>query len=154
MLSGVMDEAATNESDELRRLGAELHADVWGALRDPAVVHGMCEDYRAGLRIDREHEEADPAAGRRIACPMLLLVATEDDIDIYGDPEAIWRPWVAGSYAAHQSARGTTKPNRHPTRSRRHCSDSSAPTHQSIQRPSPMRKPGRLTELAGSCLHV
>ncbi len=27
---------------------------------------------------------------------MLLLAATEDDIDIHGDPEAIWRPWVAG----------------------------------------------------------
>lgn len=42
------------------------------------------------------HEEADRAAGRRIACPMLLLAATEDDIDIHGDPEEIWRPWVNG----------------------------------------------------------
>ena len=56
----------------------------------------MCEDYRAGLSIDRAHEEADRAAGRQIACPMLLLAATQDDIDIHGDPEAIWRPWVAG----------------------------------------------------------
>jgi haloacetate dehalogenase len=56
----------------------------------------MCEDYRAGLRIDRAHEEADRAAGRRISCPMLLLAATEDDIDIHGDPEEIWRPRVAG----------------------------------------------------------
>ena len=56
----------------------------------------MCEDYRAGLRIDRQCEEADRAAGRRITCPMLLLAATEDDIDIHGDPTEIWRPWVAG----------------------------------------------------------
>jgi haloacetate dehalogenase len=77
-------------------MGSENHADVWAALRDPAVVHGMCEDYRAGLRVDREHEEADRAAGRRVACPMLLLAATEDDIDIHGDPAGIWRPWVAG----------------------------------------------------------
>jgi hypothetical protein len=27
---------------------------------------------------------------------MLLLSATEDDIGIHGDPEEIWRPWVAG----------------------------------------------------------
>jgi haloacetate dehalogenase len=27
---------------------------------------------------------------------MLLLAATEDDIDIHGDPAEIWRPWVAG----------------------------------------------------------
>ena len=56
----------------------------------------MCEDYRAGVRIDRVHEQADRAAGRKISCPTLLLAATEDDIDIHGDPEAIWRAWVAG----------------------------------------------------------
>lgn len=77
-------------------MGEGNHADVWLALRDPDVVHGMCEDYRAGLRIDREHEEADRAAGRRIVCPTLLLAATDDDIDIHGDPAEIWRPWVAG----------------------------------------------------------
>ena len=50
----------------------------------------------AGLRVDRAHEEADRTAGRQIACPMLLLAATQDDLDIHGDPEAIWRPWAAG----------------------------------------------------------
>jgi haloacetate dehalogenase len=81
-------------------MGEANHADLWAALRDPAVVHGMCEDYRAGLTIDRAHEEADRAAGRQIACPTLLLAATEDDIDIHGDPEAIWRPWVAGELSS------------------------------------------------------
>jgi haloacetate dehalogenase len=81
-------------------MGEANHADVWAALHNPAVVHGMCEDYRAGLRIDRAHEEADRAAARQIACPMLLLAATKDDIGIHGDPEAIWRPWVAGELSA------------------------------------------------------
>ena len=81
-------------------MGAANHADLWAALRDPAVVHGMCEDYRAGLTIDLAHEEADRAAGRQIACPTLLLAATEDDIDIHGDPAAIWRPWVAGELSS------------------------------------------------------
>jgi haloacetate dehalogenase len=81
-------------------MGEANHADLWAALRNPAVVHGMCEDYRAGLRIDREHEEADRAAGRRITCPTLLLAATEDDIDVHGDSEAIWRPWVAGELSS------------------------------------------------------
>jgi haloacetate dehalogenase len=83
-----------------QEMGEGNHADVWAALRDPAVVHGMCEDYRAGLRIDRAHEEADRTAGRQIACPMLLLAAAYDDLDIHGDPEAIWRPWVAGRLRA------------------------------------------------------
>jgi len=68
-------------------MGAGNHADVCAAFCDPAVVHGMCENYRAGLRVDRAHEEADRAAGRKIRCPMLLLVSTEDDLDIHGDPE-------------------------------------------------------------------
>lgn len=81
-------------------MGNGNHADVWAALRNPAVVHGMCEDYRAGLRIDRAHEEADRAAGRRIGCPTLLLTSTEDDIDIHGDPAMIWRSWVAGALSS------------------------------------------------------
>jgi haloacetate dehalogenase len=86
---------------ELTGMGEANRADLRAALHDPAVVHGMCEDYRAGLSIDRAHEEADRAAGRRIACPTMLLNSTEDDIDIHGDPEAIWRPWVAGELSSH-----------------------------------------------------
>lgn len=81
-------------------MGAEAHVDLWQALRDPGVVHGMCEDYRAGLRIDRAHEEADRAAGRRVSCPMLFLQSAHDDIDIHGDPVAIWRSWVDGPLSA------------------------------------------------------
>ena len=79
-------------------IGAENHADLWAALRNPAVVHGMLEDYRAGLGVDRAHDEADRAAGRRVACPVLLLESADDDLDIHGDPARIWPPWVAGSF--------------------------------------------------------
>jgi haloacetate dehalogenase len=76
-------------------MGEGNHADAWAAFRNPAVVHGMCEDYRAGLDTDRGHEEADRSADRKIQCPMLLLVSVDDDLDVHGDPEAIWRPWTA-----------------------------------------------------------
>jgi haloacetate dehalogenase len=78
------------------QLGAENHADLWAAMRSPAVVHAMAEDYRAGLGIDRCHDEADRARGRRVACPMLLLEAVDDDLGIHGDPAVIWAPWVEG----------------------------------------------------------
>jgi haloacetate dehalogenase len=92
-LSADMDEAA--------------RADLRAALHDPAVVHAMCEDYRAGLGIDREHDEADRAAGRQVMCPMLLLWATRDDMEeIYGDPVAVWRPWVAGGLRGAPIASG------------------------------------------------
>jgi haloacetate dehalogenase len=55
----------------------------------------MCEDYRAGLTIDRDHDEADRMAGRQVKCPTRLLESAHDDLDIHGDPAAIWAPWLA-----------------------------------------------------------
>ena len=55
----------------------------------------MLEDYRAGLTIDREHEETDRAAGRRLAMPLLVLWSARDDLEqLYGDPLVIWRDWA------------------------------------------------------------
>jgi len=55
----------------------------------------MCEEYRAGLGVDRDHDDADRTAGRQITCPTLLLESAPDDLDIHGDPAAIWAPWLA-----------------------------------------------------------
>jgi haloacetate dehalogenase len=89
------DPAAWYNTPDSATMGEGNHADLWAALRDPAVVHGMCEDYRAGLGIDRAHEEADRTAGRQITCPTLLMQSAHDDLDIHGDPAAIWAPWLA-----------------------------------------------------------
>ncbi len=90
------DPDAWYRTPEPASMGEDNHADLWAALRDPAVVHGMCEDYRAGLGLDREHDAADRAAGRQITCPTLLLESADDDLDIHGDPTAIWAAWLAG----------------------------------------------------------
>ena len=47
-------------------MGAEAFEDYRRAIHNPETVHAMMEDYRAGLGIDREHDDADRAAGRRI----------------------------------------------------------------------------------------
>jgi len=76
-------------------MGREAHEDLWQALRRPNVVHGMVEDYRAGVTVDREADDADRAAGRRIACPVLVEWSTRDDMEeLYGDVVAIWRAWA------------------------------------------------------------
>ena len=76
-------------------MGAEAYQDYRRAIGDPDTVRAMMEDYRAGLGIDRQHDEADRAAGRRIGCPLLFLWAKQDDMeDLYGDPLAIWRDWA------------------------------------------------------------
>jgi haloacetate dehalogenase len=65
------------------------------ATRNPDVVRAMIEDYRAGLTIDRQHEEADRAAGNRLRLPLLVLWSDRDDLKaFYGDPLVIWRDWA------------------------------------------------------------
>ncbi len=76
-------------------MGAENHAEFARAIDDPRVVRAMLEDYRAGLTIDREAEEADRAAGRRLSMPTLILWSSKDDLEqLHGDPLAIWRRWA------------------------------------------------------------
>ncbi|WP_317448026.1 alpha/beta hydrolase [Streptomyces collinus] len=77
------------------QMGAEAYEDYRRAIHDPATVHAMCEDYRAGLGIDREHDDADRRAGRRIDRPLQVLWATRDDMaDLYGDVLGVWRDWA------------------------------------------------------------
>jgi haloacetate dehalogenase len=77
------------------QMGAENFADYRRAIHDPATVHAMCEDYRAGLGIDRRHDEADRIAHRRVTCPTLVVWSTRDDMELlYGNPLEIWRAWA------------------------------------------------------------
>jgi haloacetate dehalogenase len=76
-------------------MGIENYQERRAAVHDPATVRAMLEDYRAGLGVDREHEEHDRRAGRTVRCPALFLWSTRDDMeDLYGDPVAIWRSWA------------------------------------------------------------
>jgi haloacetate dehalogenase len=78
-----------------QHMGEEAFAEFRSATRNPETVRAMLEDYRAGLGIDRGHEEADRAAGRRVTCPLLVMWSRHDDLeDLYGDPREIWRDWA------------------------------------------------------------
>jgi haloacetate dehalogenase len=77
-------------------MGRENYDEWRKATRNPNVVRAMIEDYRAGLTVDRQHEEADRAAGNRLRPPLLVLWSQRDDLeDLYGDPLAIWREWAS-----------------------------------------------------------
>ncbi len=76
-------------------MGEENHADFRRAVHDPDTVRAMLEDYRAGLTVDCAAEEADRAAGRRVACPTLVLWSARDDLEeLHGDPRVIWADWT------------------------------------------------------------
>jgi haloacetate dehalogenase len=70
--------------------------------RDPARVHGICEEYRAAATIDVEHDRADKEASRRIECPMLHLWAEGGPLDTFygkdGGPLGIWRQWATRAH--------------------------------------------------------
>jgi haloacetate dehalogenase len=76
----------------------EVRAAYIEPLRDPAHAHAICEEYRAAASIDREHDKADRDAGRRIACPLLVLWSAEGPLgtwyEMEGGPLALWRAWA------------------------------------------------------------
>jgi haloacetate dehalogenase len=67
------------------------------ALKSPAHVHAICEEYRAAATLDREHDKADGAERRRISSPLLALWSSHGALDTWyaeaGGPIALWQAW-------------------------------------------------------------
>ena len=78
------------KSRDLSAFSPEALAHYRALLQDPARVHAVCEDYRAGATIDRVLDEADLAAGRKIECPTFVLWSRSY---LPGDPLAVWKNW-------------------------------------------------------------
>ena len=93
--------------DTPEQMGKESWLDIQRALIDPSTIHAMCEDYRAGLGIDRRHDDEDRAEGRRIQCPALVLWAANSDLPlIYRDVPSVWRNWAAADLHGKQLESG------------------------------------------------
>lgn len=56
-------------------------------------IHATCNDYRAGATYDLSADEADRAAGRKIACPTLALWGTAGIPSETSGPLETWRQW-------------------------------------------------------------
>jgi haloacetate dehalogenase len=69
-------------------------ADYFRCATDPATIHAMCEDYRAGATYDYALDEQDRGA-RRINCPVLALWSDRGPLPRWYDVLAIWRDWAA-----------------------------------------------------------
>jgi haloacetate dehalogenase len=77
------------------RYPAELMAAYRGLLDDASTVEAICEDYRAGASVDRDHDDADLGT-RRIECPLLVLWSARGALPrLYGDMLDVWLPWAA-----------------------------------------------------------
>jgi haloacetate dehalogenase len=94
----VVDNALGSWGSPAGVFGEDVRAAYVDALRDAAHVHAICEEYRAAATIDRAHDQADLAAGRRIGCPVLALWGAGGALDTWysgeGGPLALWRAWT------------------------------------------------------------
>ena len=80
-----------SRSAGLAPFSAEAYAEYARCIRDPGTIHGLCEDYRASAGLDLDHDRADLAAGRKVACPMLALWGAQGAVGKVVDPLAEWR---------------------------------------------------------------
>lgn len=83
------DEIKENIERQAARMTSEVQQEYFRLRRDPANIHGMCEDYRAGASIDLDHDRAD--LGRKITCPLLALWGARAPVGRLYDVLAIWR---------------------------------------------------------------
>jgi haloacetate dehalogenase len=94
----IVDDALSAWGTPASTFEPEVRSAYVEALRDPARVHAICEEYRAAATLDREHDETDRASGRRIECPVLVLWSGKGALGTWyeqlGGPLAIWREWA------------------------------------------------------------
>ncbi len=107
---------ATHTSREPKGEGfwhPEAQADYLQAVRNPEMIRGMCEDYRAAASIDLEHDRASREAGQRVQCPLLVLWGAKGKIGQWYQPIELWRrycdndvigfPVASGHYLAEEA---------------------------------------------------
>jgi haloacetate dehalogenase len=94
----VIDDAFSQWGTAPEAFPSSVRAVYAQVLGDLAHAHAICEEYRAAATIDRDHDQIDRAAGRRIACPVLALWSATGALDSWyrneGGPLALWREWA------------------------------------------------------------
>jgi haloacetate dehalogenase len=73
---------------------AEALASYGEAFRDPAVIHASCEDYRAGIGVDCEFDDADRKAGHKVAPPLLALWGAQGRPHRGQAVLEVWKAWA------------------------------------------------------------
>jgi haloacetate dehalogenase len=93
--AAVVEDALANWGTDPDAFPIEVREAYVDALRDPAAVHAICEEYRAAATLDRERDAADREAGQRIKARTLVLWSANSPLDEWyadgGGPLEIWR---------------------------------------------------------------
>jgi haloacetate dehalogenase len=101
-VDAVVDDALGGWGSPSHVFSPQVRAAYIEALRHPAHIHAICEEYRAAATLDVEHDLADRQAGRGIACPVLVLWSGPGPLGTWyaeaGGPLTLWRAWAKEVY--------------------------------------------------------
>ena len=75
-------------------LAPEAVAHYLGQFHKASVIAATCADYRAGASQDVAHDRADRAAGKRLACPLLVVWGRGYFLTTEKSPAEVWRDWA------------------------------------------------------------
>ncbi|WP_199562352.1 alpha/beta fold hydrolase [Micromonospora deserti] len=104
-------------SDRPDTFPADLRAVYTDKFRNPDTIHAICEEYRASVTLDYEHDEADRGK-RRITCPVLALWSRTGAFASRYQPLEVWRAWAddveggpisAGHFLAEEAPEETAR---------------------------------------------
>lgn len=87
--------------------GPEALADYIRCIKNPDVIHAMCEDYRATFTVDLDMDTADYEAGRRVETPALILWGARGGVGRNHNAAEIWSRYATNIVTA------TTVPSGH-----------------------------------------
>lgn len=86
--------ASQTKAKDLSAIDPRALEHYLAPFRDPARVHAMCEDYRAGATIDYDLDKADRDAGKKITIPMLALWGDAGIAQAAATPLDTWTNWA------------------------------------------------------------
>jgi haloacetate dehalogenase len=85
--AAVVDDALANWGSDAGAFPPEVRTAYVQALSTIEAVHAICEEYRAAVTIDRDMDDQDHRAGRRIQCPTLVLWSKGSALDRWYDSD-------------------------------------------------------------------
>jgi haloacetate dehalogenase len=93
----IVESALAEWGSDLSTFPADVRKEYVDALRSPAAVHAICEEYRAAATLDRTHDDTDRRAAHIIECPLLALWSMGGPLDEWyadvGGPLGVLRHW-------------------------------------------------------------
>ena len=86
--------ASQTKSKNLDAIDPRALEHYLAPFRDPARLHAMCEDYRAGAYADYDIDKADLEAGKKITIPLLALWGDAGIARAAVTPLDTWKNWA------------------------------------------------------------